>query len=52
MEEKCAAEESHVMEDRQVMIRKVAEEFYLNYGTAQDILTSKLELEHLCQMGT
>ena len=40
--------ESFVMKDRRVTVRKVAEEFDLSYGTAQEILTSKLELKCNC----
>ena len=47
MEEKFAAVESYVTEDRQVMVRKVAEEFDFSYGTAKEILTSKLELKQV-----
>ena len=44
-EEKYAAVESYVMEDRWGTARKVTEAFDLSYGTAQEALTSKLELK-------
>ncbi|MCG8044068.1 MAG: hypothetical protein JAY66_00005 [Candidatus Thiodiazotropha taylori] len=47
-EENCAAIEQYVMEDRRVTVRNVAEDFNLSYGTAQEILTEKLELSRVC----
>ena len=47
-DKRIAAIEVYVMEDRQITVRQVDENFDIGYGTAQDILTNVLGMRRVC----